>query len=175
MSKVFFISDLHFGHKKITSFEEGRWRTGASWRENMNHLIERWNSVVKDKRDLVWVLGDTAFSPEGFAALGELNGRKKLVRGNHDNYFTTEEWLEHFETVESLVRYKKYWLSHAPIHPDELRGKGNIHGHVHHNSVRDGEGEWDERYINVSCEAVNETPISFQDIVSGVYWKQKRI
>jgi calcineurin-like phosphoesterase family protein len=175
MSRVFFISDLHFGHKRITEFEGGRWRTGDSWEENMHAIICNWNAVVRDKRDLVWVLGDVAFSQEGFDALGELNGRKKLVRGNHDNYFSTEDWLKHFETVESLVRYKDCWLTHAPMHPCELRGKKNIHGHVHHNTVRNGYGEYDERYINVCCEAVRETPIPFQDIKDGWYWKQKEI
>jgi len=174
MSKVFFISDLHFGHKNIIQFADGRWRTGDTWQENMQVIIAQWNAVV-DKGDLVWVLGDTAFNQEGFDALGELKGRKKLIRGNHDNYFTTEQWLEHFETVESLVRYKDFWLSHAPIHPAELYGKGNIHGHVHHNSIKDGDNEWDKRYINVSCEAVRETPMNFQDILSGWYWKQKPI
>lgn len=107
---------------------------------------------------------------------GKLAGTKYLVRGNHDTKFTTEEWLKHFKRVESLVSYKGYWLSHAPIHPYELRGKGNIHGHVHQNSILDydsGAPEWDRRYINVCVEAVRETPISFDNIKGGWYWDQK--
>lgn len=72
MSKVYFISDLHFGHRKIMRFAEW-FRTGKDHKENMQILIALWNSVVK-KRDHVWVLGDVAFDQEGYDALGETGG-----------------------------------------------------------------------------------------------------
>lgn len=172
MSRVFVISDLHFGHKRITDFtcELGKsYRAGSSCTENMQNIITNWNSVV-GKRDLVWVLGDIAFTQEGYDALGELSGRKKMVRGNHDDSFTTQEWLKHFETVEGITQYKGFWLTHAPIHPNELRGKRNVHGHVHHNSIVNSyTGDLDQRYVNVCCEAIGETPILFNDIRSGRY------
>jgi calcineurin-like phosphoesterase family protein len=173
MSNVFFISDLHFGHTRITDFADGKWRTGNNWRENMDFISDNWIRTVRKKNDLVWVLGDVAFNQEGFDRLKELPGRKKMVRGNHDTFFTTQQWLEIFETVESLVSYKGYWLSHCPIHPVELRGKKNISGHIHHNSIRLENSEYDERYINVCCESIGETPISFQDIKSGEYYKMR--
>ena len=173
MSKVYFISDLHFGHRRITEFVPGA-RSGAHCIENMNNIIRNWNAVVH-KRDTVWVLGDIAFTDHGFEMLGELAGTKKMIKGNHDNHFTTEQWLQHFDTVESLVSYKGYWLSHCPIHPAELRGKRNIHGHVHTQSILAPEDDsWDRNYINVCCEAVNETPVSFDDIKGGAYWERKR-
>ena len=172
MSNVYFISDLHFGHKRITSFTDGlgkKWRTGDDYLENMQHIITNWNSVV-NKKDLVWVLGDVAFSQEGFDALFELNGRIKMVRGNHDNSFSTEDWLKRVETVEGIAQYKGYWLTHAPIHPAELRGRKNIHGHVHHNSIRNSyTGEYDPNYINVCCEAVGEKPYPFSLIKDETY------
>ena len=177
MSKVYFISDLHFGHRRITEFVPGA-RSGRNCTENMQNIINNWNAVVK-KRDFVWVLGDIAMSKEGFDALGELAGTKYMVKGNHDNRFTTEEWLRHFKSVESLVSYKGYWLSHCPIHPAELRGKKNIHGHVHTQSIvapvdYNEERFWDRNYINICCEAINETPVSFDDIKGGAYWERKR-
>jgi calcineurin-like phosphoesterase family protein len=166
MSSVFFISDLHFGHKRITSFAgvpANLSRTGDDYIGNMNNIIDNWNKVV-NKRDLVWVLGDTAFSEEGFEGLLRLNGRKKKVRGNHDDKFTTEQWLEVFETVEGITKYKGFWLTHCPIHPQELRGRCNIHGHLHHKLILDEDGLPDIRYVNVSCEQINETPINFEEI-----------
>jgi calcineurin-like phosphoesterase family protein len=166
------ISDLHFGHKRIVEFgTEGgsKFRTGDNHVENMHHIIQNWNNTVT-KRDLVYVLGDIAFNQEGFDALKELKGRKIMIRGNHDNYFTTQKWLEVFESVESLINYKGHWMSHAPIHPTELRGKKNIHGHVHQQSIRNSyTGEYDLRYINVCCEAVGETPFPFELIKNGDY------
>jgi calcineurin-like phosphoesterase family protein len=169
MSNVYFISDLHFGHKNILNFEPVL-RSGLTYLENMYNIADNWIKTVR-KRDLVWVLGDCAFTEEGFRVLESLPGRKKLVRGNHDNYYTTEDWLQIFETVESLVYYKKFWLSHCPIHPNELRGRTNIHGHVHSNSIRDIYGVRDKRYINVCCEAVGNAPINVEKIKDNSYWR----
>lgn len=169
---AFFISDLHFGHKRITDFrcDNGvKYRQGELWEENMNILVDNWNSVVT-KRDKVYVLGDVAFNDVGFEALKRLKGTKVMVRGNHDNYYPTSKWLEVFDEVEGLVRYKNYWLSHAPIHPDELRGKLNIHGHNHHKLIIDPiTQEPDSRYICVCPEWTNHFPVSLDAIRSGEY------
>lgn len=171
MSSVFFIGDLHFGHKRITEFEDDcgrKYRYGKDYKENMDIIAERWNERVT-KRDKVFVLGDVAFSDEGFEKLKTLTGTKILVRGNHDNYFSTKKWLEVFDEVEGIVRYKGYWLTHAPIHPDELRGKKNIHGHSHHNIMRLPDGSVDSRYLCMSCEVTNHRPVSIHEIQRGEY------
>jgi len=171
LSGVYFIGDLHFGHKRITEFVDScgrKFRYGDSYQENMEIIIHNWNQKVS-KRGKVFVLGDTAFTEEGFENLKRLNGTKVLVRGNHDNYFSTEKWLEVFDSVEGIVRYKNYWLTHAPIHPAELRGKKNIHGHVHHNIIRDSEGNPDPNYLAVCCEVIKHTPVSLDEIRNGHY------
>ncbi len=166
MANVFFIGDLHFGHKRIKDFLDDKGRShryGNDYKENMQIIADRWNEVVT-KRDRVYVLGDTAFNDEGFDMLKTLKGSKILVRGNHDNYYSTEKWLEVFDEVEGIIRYKNYWLTHAPVHPDELRGKKNIHGHVHHNIIRNADGTPDERYVCVCCEVIEHRPISLSQI-----------
>ena len=176
MSDIFFISDLHFGHKHIMSFvnQNGRTlRTGDDYMENMHIIIQKWNDVVT-KRDTVYVLGDLCMDVKCFDYLFELKGRLKLVRGNHDDILTTRELLSRFDTVEGSMRLKEFWLTHVPIHPQELRGKRNIHGHVHMNSIRDYHGEYDKNYINVCCEAINETPVSLSQIRSGDYCQNRK-
>ena len=166
MSNIHFIGDLHFGHKNITKFldEKGRkWRYGETPEDNMKIIAERWNEVVT-KRDRVYVLGDCCFTAEGFELLKSIKGSKILVRVNHANFYTTRKWLEVFDEVEGIVRYKNYWLTHAPIHPDELRGKKNIHAHTHHNIIRNADGTPDERYICVSCEIIQHCPISLHQV-----------
>lgn len=54
MSKVFFTSDLHFGHENVIKFDNRPFR---SVEEMDAELISRWNNKVK-KGDLVYVLGD---------------------------------------------------------------------------------------------------------------------
>jgi calcineurin-like phosphoesterase family protein len=39
-----------------------------------------------------------------------------------------------------------------------LRGKKNVHGHVHYKTIPD------DRYLNVCCENINFTPISLEEV-----------
>lgn len=155
MNEIFFISDLHFDHKNILQFSPNRY--GSNIKEHNEWLIEQWNSVVT-KRDVVWVLGDACFSMESIQFFKRMRGQKNLVRGNHDK-LSTKTYLEVFNGVFGLVKKNGFWLSHAPIHPLELRGCKNIHGHVHNNPIPD------ERYINVCVEALNGVPISLTELV----------
>lgn len=142
MANVLFCSDLHFGHKNIGVFraphhiqseEENRWRICEDWRKKVS------------KRDIVYVLGDACFTMDTVFEFEALPGKKILVRGNHD-LLDTQVYLKYFEGVYGLLKYKEFWLSHAPIHPLELRGKVNLHGHVHYGTLDDN------RYFNCCPE-----------------------
>jgi calcineurin-like phosphoesterase family protein len=108
------------------------------------------------------VLGDVIFKQGDWEntldELSELPGDKILVRGNHDDFFSAWDLLPIFQDVHGLLKYKGHWLSHAPIHPDELRGAKNLHGHVHGNSLKDN------RYYNCCIENVGYAPKCFQEI-----------
>ena len=144
----------------------GNYRHGENFIDNMISIRDLWNLQVR-KRDKVFVHGDVCFHPDFIHLLGEMNGRKVLIRGNHDNFFSTQVWLQYFESVEAIVNYKGYWLTHAPVHPQELRGKKNIHGHVHQNSILSANGECDPRYINVCIENTGGAPIAHDRIKNG--------
>lgn len=152
-SKKWVISDLHLGHKRILEYS-GEYRGGTTPEEHDEWIIAQWNSVVH-KGDLVYVLGDVAMDAESLKLVKRLKGMKNLVRGNHD-ILSTQAYLEHFNSVFGLHHYRGlFWMSHAPIHPAELRGRFNLHGHVHQNSImrRGDVGDTpDERYINACVE-----------------------
>ena len=83
MSKNFYISDLHFGHKNIIGFDSRPWNDLAEMEKG---LINNWNSVVT-KEDTVYILGDFCWSKddkEWIRLLKSLNGIKVLTKGNHD-------------------------------------------------------------------------------------------
>lgn len=103
-----------------------------------NHLINQWNSVVY-KRDLVYILGDiTMESPEHYYKLDYLNGRKKVILGNHDRPKDVPELLNYVETVSGMESYKGFFLTHCPIHPSEIGFcRGNIHAHIHWNTLHE--------------------------------------
>jgi calcineurin-like phosphoesterase family protein len=123
MGAVYLCSDLHIGHVNIANYR----KEVTSEADNRELIKSHWDKKVT-KRDLVWVLGDAAFTEEAIDWIGQLNGEKRLVRGNHDILPTTS-YLRTFSEVYGLFKYKKMWLSHAPVHPQELRGKVNLHGH----------------------------------------------
>ena len=63
--------------------------------------------------------------------------------------------------------YKSLWLSHAPIHPQEMRNRaGNVHGHLHEERVLlDSEtGETDPEYFNVNLDVNNYQFVSLDTI-----------
>ena len=64
-----------------------------------------------------------------------------------------------FKEVEGMLRYKHAWLTHSPIHTDELRGKINIHGHTHFHCIDD------TRYENVCMENIDYTPVEWFKLI----------
>jgi len=91
--------------------------------------MDTWTDLVR-KRDVVYVLGDAAFTQDGLESIGQLAGRKILVRGNHD-LLPTESYLSVFAEVYGALAWKGLWLTHIPIHQQELYGRTNVHGHCH--------------------------------------------
>jgi len=154
MSKTYFCSDWHLGHGNILRYRP----QFNSIDEHDQTFIDNFNKIIK-KRDTVFFLGDIAFTEEGLDKLKELNYCKKvLYLGNHD-YLDVEKYLEVFDEVFAFRSYKSYWLSHCPIHSQELRNrKGNIHGHLHA-SILD-----DPRYYDVSPEKHNFELVDFEKI-----------
>ena len=173
--KIYFIGDTHFGHKNILTFTDNvgkHTREFNSIEEHDMTIIERWNSVVRPI-DIVYHLGDVAFNKSKMDYFKLLNGKKRLVMGNHDMY-KTHVYAEHFQQLVGVKHMTvdgfKFVVSHVPLHPDCLGRFGlNIHGHLHQNYILDERaaflGGKDERYFNVSCEQVDYTPISLEEIL----------
>lgn len=154
MSSVYFLGDLHLDHKAICKY-----RTDFESVEQHNKVIKELYHKKVTKRDKVFFMGDVAFSDEALEDLKNWKGLKFLIVGNHDlDFHKMKDLCEVFEDVYGLLKYKEFWLSHAPIHPDELRGKVNIHGHVHSKSIPDC------RYFNTSIEVINFVPIELHEI-----------
>jgi calcineurin-like phosphoesterase family protein len=161
-SKKWVISDLHLGHKNILKYS-GALRGGTTSEEHDLWIVDQWNSVVR-KQDLVYVLGDVAFDENSLHLVNRLKGEKKLIRGNHD-ILPTQTYLRYFNNVYGLYSHKAtFWMSHAPIHTQELRGRINLHGHVHQNSILLA-GEPDPSYINCCVEMSYGIPQSLDDLL----------
>lgn len=161
--KTFLISDTHFGHHDILTFKN---QDGSLLRDgfyNIQHhdevLIDNWNKTVSPN-DKVYHLGDVGFKKWSALStvLSRLNGTKVLIKGNHDN-FKASQYLQYFKDIRAYHVLDKCILSHVPIHPDSLaRWKLNFHGHTHGNNLPD------KRYVNLSVEQINYTPVNFEEL-----------
>lgn len=166
MSRVFFTSDLHFGHKNLI---EGL--RGMTVEENDNLIIKNWNKTVS-KKDTVYILGDLTMDKPKLIGinLSKLNGYKIIVAGNHDSKRCCDELARLGYSIVGCITYKGYILSHIPIAKDECdRFRGNIHGHIHLSGNIEGLGDYegiklDNSYYNVNTEFHNYTPVLFNDI-----------
>ena len=156
MAEKWVISDLHLAHARILEFEhDGKpLRPFKSLEEMHAEIVKRWNAVVAPQ-DKVYVLGDVVFAKWGFEVLGELNGKKRLIMGNHDGH-KPELYRQYFQKIDGARSLYGFWMTHVPMHPDTMdRARLNVHGHLHANVIDD------PRYVNVSVEQIDYTPLSF--------------
>ena len=175
MTKIWVISDTHFGHSNILNFKDdsGSCIRGSLFENIEQHdeaLIKNWNNLVKPQ-DHVYHLGDVVLARRNLEIVKRLNGHKRLVRGNHDIFKTAEYQAVGFEEIYGVRVFPASpqrvgaILSHIPIHSDSLPRWGrNIHGHLHQNSVRLPDGSLDPRYICVSVEHTDYCPVPLDDL-----------
>lgn len=135
---VFFTSDTHFGHRNIIQYTN---RPFDSVEEMDEALISNWNKVVKPD-DIVYHLGDVCVGSKSAGIdkleyckqiVSRLNGRKRLVLGNHDDVHRMYQYLDAgFERVydKPVVIDDFFILTHEPL---EFVPAGwvNLYGHVH--------------------------------------------
>lgn len=171
MSRVFLTSDHHWGHRNMLLYEN---RPFISIEEMNEVFVRNWNEVVK-KNDLVYHLGDVSMTKYGFEHTKQLNGRKILIKGNHD-LLKPGVYLEVFDDIRAYKEMNNYLLSHIPVHPmQKYRYKGNIHGHLHSKRVLSEDGNVDVWYYNVSVEHTNYTPILFEEVLKRIKYERKEL
>lgn len=163
---TWFTSDSHFNHKNILEYEKEK-RPFKTIEEMNEVLIDNWNSVVLP-RDRVYHLGDFCLSKHSIELAARLNGRKRLILGNHDTH-NIALYSPYFEKIYGVAQWHNCILTHIPIHPDSLGSRYflNLHGHTHSKKVQRKIDhlypysllEDDPNYFNVSVECNNLTPV----------------
>ena len=211
---LFYTSDSHFFHTNMLSFlvecqacpqiprEAGdpcpecqgagkvRLRPFSSSEEMNEILIQEWNKVVGPE-DHVWHLGDVSMlrgkvgEVVTAGLITRLNGRKRLILGNHD-HLPAEAYLRMgFEKVQGSHVHEGLLFTHIPVHPGSLGWfQANIHGHTHANPdlppVLKGE-RWTP-YLNICVERTLWRPISLEEVkekvailASGARWQAAKM
>jgi calcineurin-like phosphoesterase family protein len=183
MSKdIWIISDTHFRHTNILKFTDsatGKLIRGdrfADVDEMDEHMIQQWNSVVK-QGDIVYHLGDVVIGDKEWFKKNwpRLNGSKRLIVGNHDDIpFLSAGGF--FKKVQMWRMFPEFglMLSHVPLHPSNLlrmvKPNGvwlddcvplfNVMGHIHQNPAPKGP------YRCVCVEQTNYTPVHIETLAA---------
>lgn len=168
--KIWFTSDNHFGHKSILKFcpntrlgqdvtahikqlHTDKDHPDYKRRHDIHHeyvkqmdrlMIKTWNETVSDD-DLIYCLGDFSFykAAKTNEILRQLQGRKILIKGNHDHWID-DYTRRHFESIHDYLKIvidkRPVVLFHYPIAEWEQMHHGAFHlyGHVHGNLIQDG-------------------------------------
>lgn len=161
-TKIFFIGDMHFMHRNIIKYCN---RPFSDIEDMTEKLIKNWNSVVGNN-DIVYVVGDFALcGKQKIIEIGNrLNGRKRLILGNHDGASIATYREAGFEFVynHSIVLDDFYIISHIPMVGISVNAPfANVFAHVHDDPTYK---DCSCRSFCVSAERINYTPISFEDI-----------
>lgn len=149
---TFVASDIHFNHLNILKYCPHRGGPDTDWDKvsKMNELIiSNWNSVVSEK-DEVYILGDVAMGQidKAPALISRLNGKKYLIKGNHDKTLTKKleraehsyadilfEWVKDYHEMSYSYQGKKHFIcmSHFPMSHWNGMNNGSLmlHGHCH--------------------------------------------
>ncbi|MDR2467069.1 MAG: metallophosphoesterase family protein [Prevotellaceae bacterium] len=173
---IFFTADTHFCHANIISLCGRPFSDVAQMNET---LIANWNECV-NHNDEIYILGDFAFrgsTLETNRIAKSLNGRKHLIRGNHDKFAddtkfdrSNFEWIKDYYVLN--YRKTKFVLFHYPILEWDgyYRGSVHLYGHVH-NSGMDGSDSdkfkmLGKRAINVGVDLNDYRPVSIEKILT---------
>ena len=184
------MSDPHFGHAAVIQYSK---RPFKSVEEMDEKLIRNWNSVVRPC-DTTIVVGDF-FMYHKKARLKEilaaLNGRKILVRGNHDMSPSEMQTIGFDHVCESMtmkIAGERVNISHYPyrrpwwwikfyqimnrffpkrfwrprIFQNQLKPDGNFLIHGHTHSVN--KATPDKKMIHVGVDAWDYKPVPIQKI-----------
>lgn len=137
--KRFITADWHLGEERFKIMQRPGFEIPL---DMINELVRIHNEIVTPD-DLVYVVGDAVCSqkPRFIPSIGRFNGKKILIRGNHDRSYTDEELKPYFEQIIPegdgvMVEVKhrktmmKCWITHYPSRA-KLDCDINLVGHVH--------------------------------------------
>lgn len=139
--RTFVISDTHFGHKNILLYMPSRQKWATTVEEMDTKLIAAWNDAVSPT-DTVLHMGDFALTPATQLAryFQVLNGRKIIIKGNHDritNGKLAGFGCDVFGFLVFMSQNRKLVAIHQPEKLKQVITKDHdsfsfmLHGHAH--------------------------------------------
>lgn len=169
---IYVISDNHWNHEEIIKYCNRDFKDVKEMNETM---IKRWNSIVKPN-DMVINLGDIIFtkgdSRRIVKTLNKLNGRKILIKGNHDRKSYSWYMYNGFDFVAERAIWrlngKKILFVHDPrsiSYRDYRTCNVILHGHLHDKGLFVKKRK-QCRIVNLSVEQINYKPMNLTSLLN---------
>ena len=178
---IYFIGCTHYCHKAVLNFDT---RPFSTIIEHDEALINNWNRVV-GKNDLVFHLGDVSFASikRTNEILERLNGNIYLIMGNHDrlkdvkkmvnivDYTPKLELMVKDDTsIDNLGKEQMIILNHYPELQWNRKHHNSImlHSHSHQKLFNNPDYDWyyKQLVMDVGCNGIDYTPISYSEVKS---------
>ena len=156
----FITADWHLGETRF----ELMGRPFATKNQHISHIVNEHNMIVHND-DLVYINGDVCYqgSPESLTLIEKFNGRKILIRGNHDRVFTDEQLKPYFEQIipegegiEIDIEGIPCYITHYPT--QGRIDRFNLTGHIH------SAWKYQKNMLNVGVDVNGFRPINFTKI-----------
>ena len=164
--KRWITADWHLGEDRFAIMQ----RPFKTQMEMIEYLIQKHNEVVSPE-DLVYVVGDVVYQkyPEFLEYVDKFNGRKYIIRGNHDRVFTDIQLLGVFDDeptnegkgIELEVAGIPCYLTHYPS--QAVKDRFNLVGHIH------GAWKYQLNMFNVGIDANHFIPHNLDEVVPFAY------
>lgn len=173
---IYFISDLHLGHKNIIKLCN---RPFNSMEEMDEILISNWNKKVK-KDDTVYIVGDFIWNSQDVEKyITRLSGKKILIVGNHDKWADIGRYTQYFEKITkyeevSLNGHQITFCHYPMLEWKNSRKEGTkklgylVYGHIHNNVKPEYKILFKmPNALNAGVDINNFTPVSFDQLIKN--------
>ena len=131
--ETFFTSDLHLGEERMSIMS----RPFPDGQACVEHMIHEHNLIVKPD-DRVIIAGDVCYQKrlDMLPVIDRFNGRKTLIRGNHDRGLSDSDLAPYFDRVipdgdglELNIGGLDCYVTHYPTRG--VADRFNLVGHIH--------------------------------------------
>ena len=158
-------ADWHLGETRFAIMG----RPFIDQQQMIDELVKNHNNIVSCEDD-VYVLGDVCYKehPQFLEQVNRFNGRKILIRGNHDRVFNDEQLNVYFDQIipdgkgiDIEIGEISCYMTHYPS--TGVEDKFNIVGHIH------SAWRFQLNMFNVGDDANNYRPVDLDNTFPAIY------
>jgi calcineurin-like phosphoesterase family protein len=158
--KTWLTADWHLGEDRF----ELMGRPFTTRDEHIETIIKNHNALVAPDDEVIMV-GDVCYqkTPEFLPVVGRMNGKKTLVRGNHDRVFTDAQLAQYFGVIIGDGGGFHIQVGDLPCYVTHYPTEGkqevfNLVGHIH------AAWKYQLNMFNVGVDVNNFRPVSLDRI-----------